>query len=230
MGGVSVDQRRSALSSDLVRTDRTSASRRPDEAAPTAVEAVSPLLRGWLHLVCVFLSLPAGLFVIANAGSSRARVAAIVYAAGVTALFGVSATYHRGRWSAATRPRMKRLDHATIFVMIAGSYTPLCLLTLRGGLGGGILVAVWSGALAGVVLALTGIAERRVVGLVVYIGLGWAITLALPALTRRLTTADLVLLLVGGLLYTVGSVVLATKRPDPVGVTAGTNGRRTCPP
>lgn len=179
------------------------------------VEAVSPLLRGWLHLVCVFLSLPAGLLVIASAGSSRARLAAVVYAAGVTALFGVSATYHRGRWSAAARPRMKRLDHATIFVMIAGSYTPLCLLTLGGGLGGGILVAVWSGAVAGVVLALTGIAEKRVVGLVVYIGLGWAITLALPALTRRLTTADLVLLLVGGLLYTVGCVFMGTRWPDP---------------
>ena len=141
-------------------------------------------------------------------------MAAIVYAIGVSALFGVSATYHRRVWSASARPRMKRLDHATIFVMIAGSYTPLCLLTLGGSLGPGCSSPSGSGQ-AGVVLALTGIAEKRVVGLVVYIGLGWAVTAVLPALVRRLTTADLVLLLVGGLLYTVGCIFMGTRWPDP---------------
>ena len=137
------------------------------------VEAVIPLLRGWLHLVCFFLSFPAGLLVVANAHSPRARAAAIVYAIGVSTLFGVSATYHRRSWSAAARPRMKRLDHATIFVMIAANYTPLCLLALGGNLGGRILLAVWVAAGTGVILALTGIAEKAVVGLVIYIGLGW---------------------------------------------------------
>ena len=206
------------MSYDLVRTDPR---RRGPRSVPTprrppaVVEAVAPLLRGWLHLVCFFLSLPAGLLVIANAQTPRARVAAVVYAIGLTALFGVSATYHRRTWSAAARPRMKRLDHATIFVMIAGSYTPLCLLTLGGTLGGSMLLGVWLAAGTGMVFALTGIAEQRVIGLVIYIALGWAMTIILPDLARRLTGADLVLLLVGGLLYTVGCIFMGIRWPDP---------------
>jgi len=184
-------------------------------------EVVAPLLRGWLHLVCFFLSLPAGLVVVANADSPRARVAAVVYAIGLSSMFGVSAAYHRRKWSATARPRMKRLDHATIFVMIAGSYTPLCLLTLGGTLGRTILVAVWVGAAAGVVLALTGIAEKRVIGLVTYIGMGWFMTLALPQLVRQLSTTSLVLLVMGGLLYTVGCIFMGTRWPDPYPATFG---------
>jgi len=183
-------------------------------ARPVA-DAVTPLLRGWLHLVCFFLSVPAGSIVVAAAPTPRARGAAIVYAVGLSALFGVSATYHRGRWSAAARPRMKRLDHATIFVMIAGSYTPLCLLALGGNLGRGVLVAVWIAAVAGVVMALTGIAEKRVIGLVTYIALGWAMVLVAPELTRRLSGAEMGLILVGGLLYTVGCIFMGLRWPDP---------------
>jgi hemolysin III len=206
-----------AVSNDLVRTVPPADDGRPDlpPAALAVVEAVTPLLRGWLHLVCFFLSLPAGLLVIISAGSSRARAAAVVYAIGLTALFGVSAAYHRGQWSATTRPRMKRVDHATIFVMIAGSYTPLCLLTLGGGAGAAVLLVVWLAGVTGVVLALTGVAEKRVVGLVTYIGFGWGMVVMLPTLVHRLTAADLVLLLVGGLLYTVGCIFMGTRWPDP---------------
>ncbi|MCA1690858.1 MAG: hemolysin III family protein [Acidimicrobiales bacterium] len=188
----------------------------PDELSPTeaVVAAVFPLLRGWLHLVCFFLSIPAGLVVVDSA-SPRARTAAIVYAIGLTALFGVSAAYHRGRWSATARPRMKRADHATIFVMIAGSYTPLCLVALGGSLGRSVMLVVWLAAGTGVVLAATGMAEKPIVGSITYIGLGWLLVLILPELTRQLTDAQLVLILVGGLLYTVGSVFLATRWPDP---------------
>ncbi len=199
------------MSSDLLRTDRTAEVYSP----PAVVEAAAPLLRGWLHLVCFFLAFPAGALVIASAGSTRARAAAVVYAAGVCCLFGVSATYHRRKWSAAARPRMKRLDHATIFVMIAGSYTPICLLTLGGTNGPKVLLGAWLGAGAGIVFALTGIAEKRVVGLVTYIGLGWVMVLMLPALARRMTAIDLALLLVGGLLYTVGCIFMGTRWPDP---------------
>lgn len=179
------------------------------------VDAVVPLLRGWLHLVCFFLSLPAGLMVVASAHSPLARVAAIAYAIGLSALFGVSAAYHRWRWSVTARPRMKRVDHATIFVMIGASYTPLCLLALGGSLGAGILLAVWVGAGTGVVLAVTGITEKPVVGLATYIGLGWVMALVLPELSRRLSTAQLVLIIVGGLLYTAGAICLRTRWPDP---------------
>ncbi len=206
------------MSSDLVQSDQyVDTARRTDEPDPLAavVEVAAPLLRGWLHLVCFFLAFPAGALVIASAESTRARTAAVVYAIGVCCLFGVSATYHRRKWSAAARARMKRLDHATIFLMIACSYTPICLLTLGGTIGPKVLLGAWLGAGTGIVFALTGIAEKRVVGLVTYCGLGWVMVLMLPALASRMTAVDLMLLLVGGLLYTVGCIFMGTRWPDP---------------
>ncbi|HEV3496995.1 MAG TPA: hemolysin III family protein, partial [Actinomycetes bacterium] len=134
------------------------------DAAP-ADDQLPPHLRGWLHLVCFFLSLPAGVVVVTSAGSGRARLAAAVYALGMTAMFGVSAAYHRGRWSPEGRVRMRRTDHGTILLMIAGSYTPFCLLTLDGTTARAVLVGVWAGAAVGFVVALTGVAEKAVVGL-----------------------------------------------------------------
>ncbi len=202
---------------EMVRTSRSPTP--GDKSAPTVtdavLDAVTPLLRGWLHLVCFFLSVPAGWVVVAAAPTARARGAALVYAIGLSALFGVSAAYHRRRWSVAARPRMKRADHATIFVMIAGSYTPLCLLALGDALGEAVLLAVWIAAISGVVLAATGVAERRVIGLVTYIALGWAMVLVLPELTRRLSAVEMALILVGGLLYTVGCIFMGLRWPDP---------------
>ena len=184
------------------------------DTAPSA-DQLPPHLRGWLHLVCFFLSLPAGAVVVASAGSERGRLAAAVYALGMTAMFGVSAAYHRGRWSPAARRRMRRTDHGTIFLMIAGSYTPLCLLTLRGTTGTAVLTAVWVGAALGFFLALMGVAEKAVLGLLAYIGLGWGVVVALPELARRLGGPEMALLVAGGLLYTLGGVVLGTRWPNP---------------
>ena len=181
----------------------------------TTEDPLPPRLRGWLHQVCFYLSVPAGAVVIAMAGSGRARTAALVYALGMTAMFGVSATYHRRRWSAAGRVRMRRIDHGTIFVMIAGSYTPLCLVALKGTGGNLILTAVWIGAGFGYFLALIGIAEKAVLGLLCYIGLGWAMVLALPELSRQLSPAAIGLLFAGGVLYTLGGIVLGTHWPNP---------------
>ena len=183
--------------------------------APSRADPLPPVLRGWIHLVCFFLSLPAGGLVVATAGSGRARLSAVVYAVGMTAMFGVSATYHRVRWSPAARRRMRRTDHGTIFLMIAGSYTPLCLLALRGTMGTAVLTAVWAAAGLGFLFALTGIAEKAVVGLLCYIGLGWGAVLALPELSRQLGSGEIGLLFAGGVLYTLGGVVLGTHRPDP---------------
>jgi hemolysin III len=173
------------------------------------------VLRGWLHLVCFVASVPAGIAVIAGAHSTRGRLAGVVYAVGMTAMFGVSAAYHRRRWSAAARRRMRRLDHGTIFLMIAGSYTPLCLLALRGTTGSVVLTAVWVGAGLGFFLALTGFAEKAVLGLACYILLGWGMVLALPELSRHLSSGQIGLLLAGGIIYTVGGVVLGTRWPNP---------------
>jgi hemolysin III len=175
-----------------------------------------PLLRGWLHLVCFFLAIPAGIAVIALAKSTEARWAAVVYAIGLVALFGVSGTYHRGRWSQAARQRMQKLDHATIFVMIAGSYTPLCLIAVQGWMAPALLVVAWAGASVGAVLAFTGGRRSRIARGTLYIALGWVSVVATPQLVRHLSVAQLVLIAVGGVLYTVGAIFLATHWPDPV--------------
>ncbi len=178
-------------------------------------QPVKPLLRGWLHLACFFLSIPAGVILILRASAGRAQIAAVVYAIGLTALFGASAAYHRPRWSPKWRLRFKRLDHGTIFVMIAGTYTPLCLVVLGGVLGTAMLVSVWAGAIAGVVLAAVGIAERRFIGAACYVGLGWVAVAAMPALVQHLSATQMALIVAGGVIYTVGVCILGTKRPDP---------------
>ncbi|HUP99375.1 MAG TPA: hemolysin III family protein, partial [Aeromicrobium sp.] len=178
-------------------------------------EPQPPLLRGWLHLVAFVVSVPAGILVIAAATSTRARVGAIIYAVAVTTLFAVSSTYHRRVWTPDGRRRMRRLDHGTIFVMIAGCYTPLCLLAMTGPASGGLLVAAWVGAAIGLGLAVTGLAEKPVFGLACYISLGWIFVLALPQLSHQISLVDVVLLACGGLVYTGGAVVLGTNRPNP---------------
>jgi hemolysin III len=168
-----------------------------------------------LHLICFVLSLPAGAFVVLTGDSARARLAGCAYAIGMSAMFGVSAAYHRRQWSPPARRRIRRIDHGTIFVMIAGSYTPLCLLALRSTTGAIVLTGVWIAAAFGFGLALSGVAEKAVVGLLCYFGMGWAAVLALPELSRRLSGGQIALLLIGGVIYTAGGIVLGTHWPNP---------------
>jgi hemolysin III len=174
-----------------------------------------PLLRGWLHLVCFFLAVPAAVWVVLGATAARARVGAVLYAIGLVALFGVSGIYHRGRWGTAWRRRMQRLDHATIFVMIAGSYTPLCLLALHGWIAVLMLVVAWAGATVGAVLAWQTGRRSKVVRNGLYVALGWAALVAMPQLVAHLDAVQFALIAVGGLLFTLGAVSLATRWPDP---------------
>jgi len=177
--------------------------------------ATKPLLRGWLHLICFFLAIPVGVLVVTLATSSRARVGAAIYAFGLVALFGVSGFYHRGSWSLTWQRRMQRLDHATIFVMIAGSYTPLCLLVLEGWIAVVMLVTAWTGAALGAVLAWGTGRRRSIARSALYIVLGWAALVTTPQLVRNLSVAELVLIAIGGVLFTVGAIALATRWPDP---------------
>ena len=179
------------------------------------VQPDKPLLRGWLHLVCFFLAIPAGVLVVALASSPRARLGAAVYAVGLVALFGVSGAYHRGPWSPTWRRRMQCLDHATIFVMIAGSHTPLCLLVLEGWVAGATLVTAWAGALIGGVLAWTQNRRGAALRSGLYIALGWFAVAATPQLVRHLSPVELALIAVGGVLFTVGAIFLLTRWPDP---------------
>lgn len=186
---------------------------RPGEAV-TVAEA-RPLLRGWLHLVCFLLAIPIAVVVVSLAETARAQVGAVVYAVALVALFGVSGAYHRGPWSPVWRRRWQRLDHTTIFVMIAGSYTPVCLLVLKGWVALVMLAAAWSGAVLGGVLAWRDGRRGRVLRGALYIALGWGAAITGPQLIRHLSVTELVLFAAGGVLFTVGSVFLVTRWPDP---------------
>jgi hemolysin III len=152
---------------------------------------------------------------VATASNTTVRVAVAVYGVAVCALFSVSALYHRVRWYAPAHSRMRRLDHGTIFVMIAGSYTPLCLLALTGTAGLVVLAVVWAVAATGFVLCVSGIAERRPAANACYIGLGSIAVAVLPQLVGRLEGWQLFLFAVGGVLYTVGVLCLRAHWPDP---------------
>ncbi len=174
-----------------------------------------PRLRGVSHEYAFFVSIVCGVALILAASDGRARIAAIIYAGAVSALLGTSALYHRVTWRPAARRWMKRLDHSMIFVLIAGTYTPVALLALRGTLANTILIVVWLGALGGIVFKLAWIDAPKWLFATVYVALGLvtaAVMGELPATIGWLGAAGLAL---GGLLYIVGAVVYASERPNP---------------
>jgi len=177
---------------------------------------VKPRLRGVFHQYAFFVSLVSGTLLVLLAATTRASVAAAIYAASVSALFGVSALYHRVTWTTPARRRMRRLDHAMIFLLIAGTYTPVGLLVLNGTLGTVVLAVVWGGALAGIVLELAWTTAPRWLGGTVYLALGWVAVVATPQLFARLGVAGGLLIVAGGLVYSAGAAVYALRRPDPV--------------
>jgi hemolysin III len=177
-------------------------------------------MRGRLHEIAFFVAIPAGLALVVLAPGPIARIAAIVYWIALLSQFGVSASYHLGRWSARAHERMRRLDHSTIFLLIAGTYTPFCLLALDGMASRVLLAVVWIGAAAGVVTKLYR-TDLNVLSGFLYIGLGWAAIVLMPSLIHSLTSVELALMITGGSLYTLGALVLATKRPDPFPSTFG---------
>lgn len=176
-----------------------------------------PRLRGVLHQWACIGSVPLGLLLVIGADDARTRVAVSVYALSLVALFGVSATYHRVNWrSLRARLWMRRLDHSMIFMLIAGTYTPFALILLHGTLADAILIAVWAGALAGVVFNLIWTNAPTWLQSLLYVMLGWVVVAAIPELAPAIGAGGLTLLALGGLLYTAGAVVYAIKRPDPV--------------
>jgi hemolysin III len=181
------------------------------------VAAVKPLLRGWLHFWSFWVSVATGASLIAVAAtvSARAGIGTAVYGATVLGLFGVSALYHRHTWSSPrARTMMKRLDHSMIFVFIAGTYTPFALLAVPGTAGHAVLAVVWAGAVGGVALKTLWPHAPRWIGVPIYVALGWVAVFVLPDLLHHGGVATLVLLLVGGVLYTLGGVCYAAKWPD----------------
>ncbi len=160
------------------------------------------------------MAAPATLALIARAKSGSAEVAAAVYGASLFTLFAVSAIFHRPFWPPAVRAVIARIDHSAIFLLIAGTYTPFCLL-LGPGRGHALLAAVWTGAGVGILLATTWTHAPKPLMAAVYVLLGWIIIPVVPALRASIGDHALLLLLVGGLIYTAGALVYALRKPDP---------------
>ncbi|HEX6418770.1 MAG TPA: hemolysin III family protein [Acidimicrobiales bacterium] len=190
-------------------------------AAPPAALA-KPRLRGLLHLVAFPLSLVTGpVLLLAVADSAAERRACLVYTLAAATLFGVSALYHRGRWDAPTHARLRRLDHSNIFLMIAGTYTPLCVALLGGTAQRAVLGVVWSGALAGIVFRVAWLHAPAWLYTPFYVALGWVAVAVLPSLASAGGAAVAALIVAGGLAYSAGGAVYALRRPDPVPATFG---------
>lgn len=189
----------------------------PNPADSLAV-LTRPRMRGWIHAWATGFAALAVVALVAAATtvSTTAVVATLVYGLTICALFGVSATYHRITWTTVrARVRMKRADHSMIFLFIAGTYTPFALLGLPGRTGRILLVVVWAGALAGVALKLLWPHAPRWVGVPLYLLLGWAVVPVGGELYRSVGLPAVILLVAGGLAYSVGAVLYATRWPNP---------------
>ena len=168
-----------------------------------------------MHTVAFFLAIPGGVVLIIVAKSPAATVGAAIYMAGLLLGFGTSAGYHRLAKSDHAQEVMQRLDHSMIFVLIAGTYTPICLIAMPPTWGIPILCVAWAGAALGIIMKQFAFDRLKILEYSLYPILGWIVVIAMPVLVHRLSTTELVLLMSGGILYTVGIPVLVRERPDP---------------
>ncbi len=187
---------------------------RTEHEVRAALTAVKPKLRGWLHAGTFPLALAAGIVLITLTPPGRPRLASTIYAITAWLLFGVSALYHRGHWSPKMARLLKRADHANIFLIIAGTYTPFTVLLLKPGPARVMLWLVWGGALAGVAFRIAWVGAPRWLYVPVYVALGWMALFYLPDFLNA-GVAVFVLVVVGGCLYTLGGLVYGLKKPNP---------------
>jgi len=181
-----------------------------------------PRLRGLFHQYAFFAAVAAGITLVALAEGARARLACAIYASALAAMFGVSALYHRVSWrSLRARAWARRLDHSTIFLFIAGTYTPFALLAFTGLVPAIVLACVWTGAALGVALNVSWIDAPKWVTTPVYLLVGWVGVIAAPQVFSELDIASAVLVVTGGVLYSLGALVYATHWPDPFPATFG---------
>jgi hemolysin III len=185
-------------------------------AAEPLVTVERPLLRGALHGVAFAAALVVGVLLVVFSRESRI-LPATVFAASAALMLGTSTLYHRVTWrSPKARLRMRRADHAGIFLLIAGTYTPVALISLSGAWRTTVLAVVWSGALAAAISKFCWVAAPKWLSAVLGVALGWIGVSALPRLAQHEGIAPVILLAAGGLAYTAGAVVYAFKRPDPL--------------
>ncbi len=180
-----------------------------------ALDEVKPHLRGWLHAGTAPVTLAAGIVLLGLSPDALTRIGAAVFAATALLTFAVSGVYHRGTWSPRTWAFLRRFDHANIFLLIAGSYTPFTLLLLPDPQRTILLIVVWTGAVLGVLFRVFWTGAPRWLYTPIYIALGWAAVIYFGDFVANASTPVLVLMIVGGGLYTLGGLVYAAKFPDP---------------
>ncbi len=177
---------------------------------------VRPLLRGYLHAGAAILSVLGGSYLVVLSRADPPRLLSmLVYGAGLTLLFAVSATYHLRAWGPASGSILRRLDHASIFVLIASTYTPVAFNLLSGAWRSGVLATVWSLAAAGAAIAVAGVQLARWLRVAIYIAMGWVAAAAIGQIDPALPSGAAAALVAGGLLYTIGAVLYALRWPDP---------------
>jgi hemolysin III len=187
------------------------------ELLKDAAREIKPRLRGWLHLGTFPVSVAAGIVLVCLSPTAATRTATAVFAVSASLLFGSSALFHRGQpWSPRWHGILRRLDHSTIFFLIAGTYTPFAMMLLDSDRARALLLLVWGGALAGIAFRVCWIGAPRWLYLPVYIGLGWAAVFWIPDFAAAGGPAVLTLIILGGLLYSVGGVVYGLRKPDPL--------------
>lgn len=210
-GGEAVDPRKSAVRQVSPAQAVASAT----EAAAQALQYAKPKLRGWFHAGTFPLALAAGIVLIALAPTAGTSVACAIFAVSSWLLFGVSGVYHRGTWGPTTQAVLRRLDHTNIFLIIAGTYTPLAVVLLSHRSAEVLLTLVWAGALIGIGMRVFWLGAPRWVYVPCYLALGWAAVFYLPQFLHHGGGAVLGLIVAGGLMYSVGAVVYALKKPNP---------------
>ncbi len=186
-----------------------------------AVPEVKPLLRGVIHQVACVLALAAGALLVVGTSGTLNQVSAAFFACAAVGMFGASALYHRVRWSTSAARWMRRVDHAGVYLMIAGSYTAYGLLVLSGAWRIGLLTVVWIGATAAIALRFVWLEAPGWLAAALGVSIGWVGVVALPKVFPLLGPAGFALLLAGGLLYTLGGIVYAVRRPNPFPTTFG---------
>jgi hemolysin III len=183
--------------------------------SPTGAPLAKPLLRGVLHQGAFVVSLVVGALLIVGSDGGAEHAAAAVFAGSVAACFGISALYHRVNWAPRVRLWMRRADHAGVYLLIAGTYTPVCVIALGGNLRLVVLAVVSAGAAAAIVLKVVWVEAPNWLAAAIGIGLGWVGVALLPELATQVNPAAVVLLGLGGIAYSVGAIVYARRRPNP---------------
>jgi len=199
----------------LEETEGTSGSAPPPPGARPPTAPVKPLLRGVSHQIAFFVAIVATAVLVMRAPSRTGALAALVFGATLVLLFGTSALYHRIDWTPAARARMRRMDHAAIFMLIGGGYTPLFWLVPNAGGGHGALLAIWIGAAIGVVKSLAWPHAPKWLTALLCVAIGWMVIGQVVARTAVVGSTCVGFLVIGGITYSVGALVYALKRPDP---------------